>query len=301
MAEKKTYNEDLLKMFEAAKQSPPEKLMFTYKGVLYASSTCNIETFQALEGFEARTDDIMLASYPKCGSNWTMQLLSDMIKAGYSRNELARLPVLEFAAPGKFEKLKQECSPRLLSTHLLYDEIPKNVFEKRVKIVVVIRNPKDTAVSFFHFYNGNPLLPTYTTWDSFYQDFVSGKVIWGSYFDQMVAWNKHIDDDSVYIVTYEEMKQDLTAAVKKMAGFLGISLNDEQVQKIADNGTFKSMKEKSKESYGDFGRVLFRKGEVGDWKNYFTKAQSQEIDAKFEEYLAGTKLGEMMNYNVYCK
>ncbi|XP_053567756.1 sulfotransferase 6B1-like [Bombina bombina] len=301
MAEDKTFKQEIQNIFEAGKHTPLDKLVFTYKGVLYPSVPCNIDIFQALESFEARNDDILLASYPKCGSNWTLQLLSDMIKVAYSRNALTKIPILEFAAPDKFEKLKQEGSPRLLSTHLLYDNIPKNVFEKRVKIVLVIRNPKDTAVSFFHFYNSNVLYPTYNSWDTFFQDFISGKVAWGSYFDQMVAWNKHIDDDTVYIVTYEEMKQDLKAAVKKMAGFLGISLNEEQVQQIADDGTFKSMKEKAKESYGDFVPVFFRKGEVGDWKNYFTEAQNQEIDAKFEEYLAGTKLGEMINYNVYCK
>ncbi|XP_053565239.1 sulfotransferase 6B1 [Bombina bombina] len=301
MAEDKTFKQELLNIFENAKDTPPDKLVFTYNGVLYPTATCNIDTFQALESFEARYDDIMLAAYPKCGSNWTMRLLSDMIKVAYSRNALANIPILEFAAPDKFEKLKQEYSPRLLSTHLHYDAIPKTIFEKGVKIVVVIRNPKDTAVSFFHFYNNSPLYPSYNSWDTFFQDFVSGKVAWGSYFDQMVAWNKHIDDDSVYIVTYEEMKQDLKAAVKKMAGFFGISLNEEQVQQIADDGTFKFMKEKAKESYGDFVPVFFRKGEVGDWKDYFTEAQNQEIDAKFEECLAGTKLGEMMNYNVYCK
>ncbi|KAM4694233.1 sulfotransferase 6B1-like [Discoglossus pictus] len=198
-------------------------------------------------------------------------------------------------------KLKQAPSPRVLATHFNYDYIPKSIFDKKSKILVVLRNPKDAAVSFFHFYNNDPLLPNYSSWDTFFQDFISGNVVWGSYFDHAVAWNKHIDDEGVFIITFEQMKKDLEGAVKRIADFFGLPLNQEQIHQIADKGTFKSMKKKSKETHGQFGEFLFRKGEVGDWKNYFTKAQSEEVDAKFEEYLAGTKAGELMNYNVYCK
>lgn len=48
---------------------PPEELIFSYKGVLYPAAVCNPDTFQALESFEARTDDIILAGYPKTGES----------------------------------------------------------------------------------------------------------------------------------------------------------------------------------------------------------------------------------------
>ncbi|KAM4694232.1 sulfotransferase 6B1-like [Discoglossus pictus] len=199
-----------------------------------------------------------------------------------------------------FQKLNQVSSPRVLTTHLNCDNTPRS-FDKKAKKLVVLRNPKDAAVSLFHFYNNNPLLPNYSSWDSFFKDFINGKVVWGSYFDFSVAWNKHIDDEDVFIITFENMKKDLEAAVKKISEFIGVSLTQEQVQQIADKGTFKSMKENSKETHGQFGQMMFRKGDVGDWKNYFSEAQSQEVDAQFEENLAGTKLGEIMNYNECCK
>lgn len=43
-----------------------------------------------------------------------------------------------------------------------------------VQMLVVFRNPKDTLVSFFHFYNNNPVLPSAKSWESFYSDFMSG-------------------------------------------------------------------------------------------------------------------------------
>lgn len=42
-----------------------------------------------------------------------------------------------------------------------------------VKMLVIFRNPKDTLVSYFHFYNSNPVLPA-VEWDSFFRQFMKG-------------------------------------------------------------------------------------------------------------------------------
>ncbi|XP_075451082.1 sulfotransferase 6B1-like [Ascaphus truei] len=198
-------------------------------------------------------------------------------------------------------KMKDRPSPRVFASHLYYDDIPKSLFEKKVKTLVIFRNPKDTAVSYFHFYNNNPVLPTYSSWDLFFEDYMNGKVLWGSYFDHALAWNKHIDEENVLIITFEEMKEDLPVQLKKISKFFGISLTEDQILLIENRTTFKSMKDKSKETHGIIADALFRKGDVGDWSSLFTEAQSQEMDAKFELCLAGTKLGEKLNYNKYCK
>ena len=41
-------------------------------------------------------------------------------------------------------------------------------------MLVVFRNPKDTLVSFFHFYENNPVLPSGQSWDTFFSNFMSG-------------------------------------------------------------------------------------------------------------------------------
>ncbi|XP_075718970.1 sulfotransferase 6B1 [Rhinoderma darwinii] len=292
---------EMRKAIEEAMSTPMENMTFTYNGVMYPSVTCDVDTFKAMETFEAREDDLMLVAYPKCGSNWTTSLLTSIVYAVYKNEQSSIVPLIEFKPPDKFEKLKLEPSPRVLGTHMHYDDIPQSFFDKKVKMLVVFRNPKDTAVSLFHFYNNNPILPSYNSWDDFFPDFMAGKVVWGSYFDQAVAWNKHLNEDTVLLMTFEDMKNDLEWSVKKMSEFYGVSVTEDQVKQIAEKGTFKSMKENSGKTHGDIGHIFFRKGDVGDWKNHFSEAQSQEVDAKFEACLAGTKLGEMLKYNVYCK
>ncbi|CAM5102340.1 unnamed protein product, partial [Eretmochelys imbricata] len=192
-------------------------------------------------------------------------------------------------------KIKSLPSPRLFTTHLNCDNIPKAVLGSNAKLLVLFRNPKDVAVSYYRFYNKNPMLPNVSSWDEFFQKFMSGEVCWNSYFDHILAWNKHMDKENIMIITYEEMKENLPQGVKQIAEFLGFSLPEEKIQSIAENATFESMSNISQEKYGKYGSILFRKGAVGDWKNLFTEAQSQEMDAKFEECLAGTKLGARWN------
>ncbi|XP_060797888.1 sulfotransferase 6B1-like [Neoarius graeffei] len=74
-------------------------------------------------------------------------------------------------------------------------------------MLVIFRNPKDTAVSYYHFMNNNPVLPKAESWDKFFSDFMSGEVGWGSYFDHAVAWDKQMDNPNVLIATYEELKE----------------------------------------------------------------------------------------------
>ncbi|KAJ1121783.1 hypothetical protein NDU88_000302 [Pleurodeles waltl] len=248
------------KLTAAAKNKAPEELLFTYNGVLYPSMLCSPETFQALDTFQLRADDLLMVSYPKCGTNWTIHILHDMMYNIHGQEPPPVLSMLEFGTPDKFESLNMIPSPRVLITHLHRDNIPKSVEKNKVKTLVVFRNPKDTAVSLFHFYNSLPLLPNYSSWDEFFEHFMSGKVCWSSYFEHAIAWNDHIDDGNVMILMFEEMKADLAAAVKKIAVFFGINLTEEQIQLITDRGSFKAMKERSSETHGSMGSNIFRKG-----------------------------------------
>ncbi|XP_037596686.1 sulfotransferase 6B1 isoform X3 [Cebus imitator] len=263
---------------------------------------CTLETFQALETFEATYDDIVVASYPKCGSNWILHIVSELIFAvSKKKYEYPEFPVLECGDSEKYQRMEDFPSPRILATHLHYDKLPGSIFKNKAKILVIFRNPKDTAVSFFHFHNDVPDIPSYGSWDEFFRQFMKGQVSWGSYFDFAINWNKHLDDDNVKFILYEDLKEHLAAGIKQIAEFLGFFLTGEQIQTISVQSTFQAMRAKSQNTHGAVGPFLFRKGEVGDWKNVLSQTQSQEMDEKFKECLAGTSLGAKLKYESYCQ
>ncbi|NXC51165.1 ST6B1 Sulfotransferase, partial [Penelope pileata] len=300
--ENKAFVDEINKALAKSEGIALKDLMFFYRGTPYPVTVCSAETFQTLENLEARRDDMVLVSYPKCGVNWLIQILNDLIFTTIQSKPVStELPFIECGDPEKYQRMKQIPSPRILATHLNYDCLPKSIFKNKAKILVLFRNPKDTAVSFFHFHKNAPSVPSYSSWDEFFSEFMNGKVCWGSYFDHAITWSKHIEDENIMIITYEDLKENLTSGVKQIAEFFGFSPSAEQIQSVADRATFQALKDKAQETHGAVGTLLFRKGVVGDWKNLFTEAQNQEMDAKFKVCLEGTKLGAKLKYDVYCK
>ncbi|XP_068597604.1 amine sulfotransferase-like [Brachionichthys hirsutus] len=116
-----------------------------------------------------------------------------------------------------------------------------------------------------------------------------------SWFDHIRAWHSVRNQYSILYLTYEDMIVDLNTAVTKICTFLGKNLSDADTEKVVEKSTFKNMKEDPKANYqfqpesllkGDF----MRKGQIGDWKNYFTVAQSERVDRLLQERLGDLSL-----------
>ncbi|XP_053918794.1 sulfotransferase 6B1 [Cuculus canorus] len=295
----------------AASKMHRDELMFLYKGVPYPVTFCSPEVFRAMESFEARSDDIILAGYPKSGTNWLTQILNDLAdihekKTQNKQNtvdneELEEFPYLEVGDTEKYERMKRLPSRRVIVTHLRPEYLPRSIFKNKAKILLLIRNPKDVATSFYHFTKRMAPLPSYETWDDFFEAFMTNKMAWGCYFQYLSEWNKYADDENVMAVTYEELKENRVVGVKNIAAFLGISMTEAELQSVVERSSFQSMKKNSDKTHGSFGEILFRKGGVSDWKNLFSEDQNEKMDKAFEEHMRGTKLGTKLKYEMYCK
>ncbi|CAD7682769.1 unnamed protein product [Nyctereutes procyonoides] len=266
MANKSKFIDYIDEALEKSKETALSRLFFTYHGIPYPITMCTSETFNALDTFEARSDDIVLASYPKCGSNWILHIISELIFAESKKKyEYPEFPILECEDPEKYQRMKQFPSPRILTTHLHYDKLAGSIFNNKAKILVIFQNPKDTAVSFFHFHNDIPDIPSCGSWGEFFRQFMKGRFL-----------------------LYEDLKKNLAAGIQQIAEFLGFSLTGEQIQ--TSQGT-----------HGAVGPFLFQHGEVGDWKILFSETQNQEMDAKFKACLTGISLGAKLKYESYCQ
>lgn len=76
--------------------------------------------------------------------------------------------------PGMYEVAKEKPSPRFMKTQLPMEFLPREIEEKKPKIVYVSRNPKDNAVSYFNFCNLTVNCPQYKVWSEFLHDFTRG-------------------------------------------------------------------------------------------------------------------------------
>ncbi|MGH0125659.1 UNVERIFIED_CONTAM: hypothetical protein FKN15_023938 [Acipenser sinensis] len=152
---------------------------------------------------------------------------------------------LEFGDLSKFDELRNLPNKRLIPTHLNYEMIPVQFKTKKCKMIYVIRNPKDTAVSLYHYYKQNPNLPKIEKWSTFLEMFLKGDVVCGSWIDHVLSWEKSKTDENVLVLYYESLKEDLPKYVKEISTFLGINVTEEQVKDISKKSSFSEMKEKA--------------------------------------------------------
>ena len=189
--------------------------------------------------------------------------------------------------------IQKMAPPRIFSSHVPYRFIEKQVIKDKVKIIVVMRNPKDALVSMFHFYQMNAAMGTFQgTWDEFFQLF-KDRHLWGENFiDFSVAWWKLRHLENVFITSFEDMKRDTAKIIRQVADFLGKQLTDEAVARIVEETSFKKMKDNPKVNRQDladagmfdFNKSTFiRKGTVGNWKDYFTAEQEKYVNDLYRE------------------
>lgn len=68
MAEdKKAFVDEINKALAKSEGLTLKDLLLSYWGTPYPATVCSAEMFQALENLEARRDDMLLVSYPRCG------------------------------------------------------------------------------------------------------------------------------------------------------------------------------------------------------------------------------------------
>lgn len=239
-------------------------------------------------------DDVLICSYPKTGTHWVSNLV-DFLTAGGSVEEKVSVPpkLLELTPPDMFGKVAKSS---WRATHLKPDRVPSELLKNGGKVIMVNRNPKDSCVSLMHHLpkmKSELKCGDKVAWKRFFEGWINGETPFGTYFDYYNAWQKEIETNKkldVLIVQFERLKTDGLKELKKIQEFLGLNHSEERLQEIYDRCSLKNMKAdvESGRSFTNLldenGKsILYRKGEVGDWKNYFTVAQSEYLDKLVEE------------------
>uniref|UniRef100_UPI00398EC1C7 sulfotransferase 6B1-like n=1 Tax=Pristiophorus japonicus TaxID=55135 RepID=UPI00398EC1C7 len=288
--------------------SAQSDLVHMFNGIPF-STRASIELLQSLDSFEVRADDLLLASYPKSGTHWLTEILKHLYHSQQAANggkSMTLTTSIEFGDPFKFEELKNLPSLRLIPTHLNYRMLPVQFKTKKCKMIYIIRNPKDTAVSFYHYYRENANLPKIKKWATFLEMFMKGEVVCGSWWHHILSWEEHMNDDNVLILYYESMKKDLLKSIEQICNFLGISVTDQQMREISRRSSFKEMKEEAQREnpapdhtvcvLTSNRQLVFRKGTVGDWKNYFTSEQNKHFEEQFRSRMNSSELAKSIIY-----
>ena len=88
------------------------------------------------------------------------------------------------------------------------------------------------------------------------------------------------------------MKKDLISVIRDVAQFIGYHLTELKILQLDDLLYIDTLRKLTVEGMGGDPKVkqLFRKGIVGDWKNYFDDENNAIWDKWIEENLEGTNI-----------
>ena len=268
------------------------------------------------ERFNPQSTDIFLASFPKTGTTWLKALTfaictRSRLSGSTTSSLLSKMP--HDCVPFMEYDLAQNPSNRdlaipLVSTHVPYTCLPKSIISSSCKIIYICRDAKDAFVSLWYFHatlqrsKNVEHLPL----EEAFELFCNGIANFGPYWNHVLGyWRASLEfPEKILFLTYEEMKKDTAAHIKKVAEFMDCSFTLEEegegeVQKIISMCSFEELSTLEVNKHGQRrldtsitiqNSIYFRKGEIGDWANHLTPEMGARLDDIMERKLKGSGL-----------
>jgi hydroxyjasmonate sulfotransferase len=304
------YKDHILSLPEE-KRWPPFHLR-NYQGFWQAEGILpGIMAFQ--KHFKPRSDDIFVASSPKCGTTWLIALTFSVINR--NKYEFASHPLLRlnphdcvksidmiFCDEG-LVYLESLPSPRVLHFHMAYNMLPDSIRSADCKILYICRDPKDALVSLWHMSRALQSDDESIPFSEAFELFCDGRSLAGPIWECILEyWYERLRrPDKILFLRYEEMLFDPLVSVFQIAEFVGQPFTEDEEreglgEKIVELCSFSKLSgldvNKKREGGEQVGtnHKFFRKGLAGDWKNHLTAEMAERLDAITRLKLEGSGL-----------
>lgn len=238
--------------------------------------------FKVGRRLSVRQDDVFIVSYPKSGNTWTRFLIANLLCG-----EGASFSNIETLVPDIYghsdKRLLALPSPRYFKSHESFDPRYK-------KVILIVRDPRDVAVSYFHYLKKFRLVSDDMDIEHFVVPFIRGK------FDDFGSWGENVGswlgarggDESLLILRYEDMLADAKGALVTIAKFIGLAVDDDKLDMAVKNSSFESMRELEQTQkpwralrHARQDILFMRSGQAGGWKNVLSDNAAALIEERW--------------------
>jgi hypothetical protein len=226
-------------------------------------------------------DDTFLASYPKSGNTWVRFLLANLI---YPNETVSFANINQLLpAPGVITKrfLKSVPRPRILKSHEPFDARFK-------KVIYLVRDPRDVAVSEYHFDLKKRYIAADMTLEQFIKPFLAGETSsYGSWWEHVASWVGACQGNSNFLLArYEDLLADPIAETAKIAEFLGIKADAERLKSAVARSSadrMRKLEEKDADKWTGTKNTrqeipFVRAAKSGGWKESLPHHAVEEIE-----------------------
>ena len=261
------------------------------------------------QGFQSRSDDILICTSYKAGTTWTQMICSLLIfrSAEFSQPLTAISPWLDL----KIEPIEDVLATyeaqrhrRFIKTHTPLDGLP---YYPEATYLYVGRDPRDVFMSMMnHLQNDNPeasrkffdkqdyaILPEdpnelFKMWIST-QRFPwesDGFPYWSHFHHAATYWRfRHLPN--LHLFHYSDLQRDLTGEMKRLAGILNLDFEDAEINQLAHAASFDEMKSRADQLAPDVTHNMwldnakfFNKGTSGQWRGVLSDENLALYEAK---------------------
>lgn len=232
-----------------------------------------------------RPDDVLLASFPKSGNTWIRLFLQQYLSqaGGDAGPDLDRVDqdMPEFGISDLREPGPAGALPRFVKTHWRWNPL----FGRR-RSVLVLRDPRDVMVSYFHFELGRATPRFRGEFAEFVRDRRFGLEAW---FRHTRSWIGR----ATVTMRFERMRAQDSRAFAEMLSALDIPHEADAVDRAARKCSIEELKKletasrpKALESRFRPEFKFVRQGAVDGWRGYFSEADLEllsRLGARYPE------------------
>lgn len=234
--------------------------------------------------FELQRQDILLASFPRAGSTWLRFIVANTIWASEGHDDGVDYPMVDRLAPAFGNgnlMIKKRYAPisRFVKTHHLYRPL---IFSGPERTVLLLRDPRDIMVSYYH-HRAN--LIGSSTWTGSFSEFIRHPK-WGlrGYFEHFRSWIPR----ATSVVKYETLHLDPFAEVSRMYDELGFDVPPRIVRRAVDWSSFNNMRREHIEwegaKFSKAGYETVRKGQVAQWTAWFSDSDVEFFELESRKF-----------------
>ena len=263
----------------------------------------------------ARRAGLLIIGHPKSGNTWLKVMLARLyqVRHGFKANELIGSDELA---------LRNPAIPRLAATNAVYSYegavgrilaagAPDDPLRHK-PVMLLARNPIDIAVSWFFQFTKRQSTHKQELVNHFIEHPIDRRTVgmWefvrhsdiGLPFliDYLNTWERNIGElENAMMVRYEDLRSDTAQTLKKVTVLMGEDFSDDEIAEAVSFGSFDNLRKL--ETSGFFRRggmrlvnandpetFKVRRGKVGGYGDYFTEAQTAELEALMMERLSPT-------------
>ncbi|HEY3887290.1 MAG TPA: sulfotransferase domain-containing protein [Caulobacteraceae bacterium] len=245
-------------------------------------------------GFGFRDGDVVIAAYPKVGTNWTQQIAWQLAHGGPPGVDgLLNVAWLDLRiAPFKaiMDAYEAQTDRRIIKTHLPLEAL---VFSPKAKYLVLGRDARDMVWSAYNhqqlnsdevlaLFNGPPGRPGAAVARpdrdirDYYLHFLEHDDLPGFAFEpfwpHVRGWWTARGLPNVLLVHYANLKADLPREIRRIARFLTIEIDEAALPAMVEHCRFDYMRA------GANNHPNFNKGFNGRWKDVLSPAEMARCD-----------------------